>query len=313
MMAAPGSLRAQQKAMPVIGQLSVFSPTARLGDLVRGPVHQGLSEMGFVEGQNIVSEYRWAEGHYDRLPALAADLVSRKVDVIITIGGTPPALAAKTATSTIPIVFTGVSDPIGIGFVASLARPGGNLTGFNDLSVELIPKCVELLCELVPQAAVMALLVNPNNEMSEFLVRAAEEATHAKGVRLVILEAMSEDEIEAVFAQLHADALLVTGDAFFNIRPNQLVALAAHRAVPALYYYPHFVAAGGLVSYGANTGALYRQAGIYAGKILQGAKPADLPVQQPTIFKLVINLKTAKALGLTVPPSILARADEVIE
>jgi putative tryptophan/tyrosine transport system substrate-binding protein len=313
MIATGRALRAQQKAMPVIGVLNVGSPPANLGDLLRGPIHQGMSEEGFVEGQNMMWEYRWADFHNDRLPALAADLVSRKVDLIITGASFPPALAAKNATSTIPIIFTGVGDPVGIGLVGNLARPGGNITGFSELGVEPTPKRVELLCELVPQAAAIALLVNPNNEASELLVRTAEEATHAKGVRLVVLKASSEDEIEVAFAQLHADALLVGGDAFFNTRPKQFAALAARHAVPALYFFPQFVAAGGLISYGTDTGALYRQAGIYAGKILQGDKPADLPVQQPTIFRLVINLKTAKELGLTVPPSILARADEVIE
>ena len=296
-MAVARGVRAQQKAMPVIGQLSAFSPPANLGDLLRGSIRQGMGEMGFVEGQNMIWEYRWGEGHYDRLPALAADLVSRKVDVIVTFGGTPSAVAAKNATSTIPIVFTGVGDPVEFGLVTSLARPGGNLTGFSVLGAELIPKRVELLCELVPQAAAIALLVNPNNEANELLVRVAEEATHAKGVRLVVLKARSEDEIEAAFAQLHADALLVGGDAFFNARPDQFAAAAARHSVPALYFFPQFVAAGGLISYGTDTDALSRQAGVYAGKILKGAKPADLPVQQPTTFKLVINLKTARALG----------------
>jgi putative ABC transport system substrate-binding protein len=303
---------AQQKPMPVIGSLNALSPPANLGDLLRGPIHQGMSEEGFVEGQNMIWEYRWAEGHYDRLPALAADLVSRNVDLIIT-GGTPSALAAKNATSTIPIVFTGVGDPVGFGLVASLARPGRNLTGFSDLFVELTLKRVELLCELVPQAAAIAMLVNPNNEMSELQVRAAEEAARAKGVRLAVLKAGSEGEIEVAFAQLHADALLVGGDAFLITRRDQLVALAARLGVPAIYQTPGFVIAGGLISYGANTDALSREAGIYAGKILKGAKSADLPVQQPTTFKLLVNLKTAHALGLTIPPAILARADEVIE
>jgi putative ABC transport system substrate-binding protein len=244
---------------------------------------------------------------------LAADLVNRKVDVIRAIAGTPPALAAKNATSTIPIVFIGVGDPVGFGFAASLARPGGNLTGFSDLGVELTPKRLELLCELVPRAGVIAMLVNPNNDMSERQVKAAEEAARAKGVQLDVLRAANEGEIEAAFAQLHTDALLVGGDALFNSRPNQLAALAAHLGVPAIYWGPNFVAAGGLISYSPDTDALLRQAGIYAGRILKGAKPADLPVQQPTIFKLAVNLKTAKALGLTVPPSILARADEIIE
>ena len=308
-MTAVRSLGAQQKAMSVVGQLSIYSPPANL----RSPIRQGMSELGFVEGQNMMWEYRWAEGHYDRLPALAADLVNRKVDVIRAIAGTPPALAAKNATSTIPIVFIGVGDPVGFGFAASLARPGGNLTGFSDLGVELTPKRLELLCELVPHAAVIAMLVNPNNDMTEHQVRAAEEAAHAKGLRLDVLKAGSEGEIEAAFAQLHTDALLVGGDALFNSRPNQLAALAAHLGVPAIYWGQNYGVAGGLISYSPDTDALLRQAGIYAGKILQGAKPADLPVQQPTTFKLIINLKTAQALGLTIPPSILARADEVIE
>ena len=308
-MTAVRSLGAQQKAMSVVGQLSIYSPPANL----RSPIRQGMSELGFVEGQNMMWEYRWAEGHYDRLPALAADLVNRKVDVIIAIAGTPPALAAKNATSTIPIVFIGVGDPVGFGFAASLARPGGNLTGFSDLGVELTPKRLELLCELVPHAAVIAMLVNPDNDMSERQVKAAEEAARAKGVRLDVLRAANEGEIEAAFAQLHTDALLVGGDPFFSTRRDQLAALAARLGVPAIYWGPGFVTAGGLISYSPDFDALFRQAGNYAGRILKGAKPADLPVQQPTIFKLVVNLKTAKALGLIIPPSILARVDEVIE
>jgi putative ABC transport system substrate-binding protein len=303
---------AQQKAMSVVGTLSGFSPPANLGDLLRGPINQGMGEMGFVEGRNLMWEYRWAEGHYERLAALAADLVSRKVDVIVT-NGTPSALAAKNATSTIPIVFAGVGDPVGVGLVASLARPGGNLTGFSVFGAELVPKRIELLCELLPQAAAIALLVNPNKKMSDHLVRAAEEATHVKGVRLDVLKASSEGEIEPAFAQLHADAFLVDGDLFFVARREQLAALAARLGVPAIYPLHEFVAAGGLISYGPDVGAQYRQAGIYAGRILKGERPADLPVQQPTTFKLVINLKAAKDLGLTIPPSILARADEVIE
>jgi putative ABC transport system substrate-binding protein len=309
----PLACRAQQKMMPVIGWLSAFSPPANLGDLVPGPIDQGMSEMGFVEGQNMMWKYRWAEGHYDRLPALAADLVSRNVDAIVTGGGTTPALAAKSATSTIPIVFINVADPVGFGLVASLARPGGNLTGVSDLANELMPKRFELICELVPQATSIALLVNPNNELTERQVRAAEEAAHVKGVQLTVLKATTEAEIEAAFAELHADALLVGGDAFFIIQRDQLVALAARHAVPAIYWSSGWVAAGGLISYGADTDAVLRQAGIYIGRILKGAKPADLPVQQPTTFELVVNLKTAKVLRLTVPPSILARADEVIE
>jgi len=315
-LAWPIGVRAQQKAMPVIGYLSVFSPPANLGDLGRGPVRQGLSEEGFVEGQNMVSEYRWGEGHYDRLPALAADLVSRKVDVIVTNAGVPPALAAKNATSTIPIVFINVGDPVGAGLVASLARPGGNLTGFSDFSMELTPKRLELLCELVPQAMVIALLVNPNSETTGRYIRLMQEAASAKGIQLPVLKAGTEGEIDTAFAslgQLQAGGLVIAADGFFSSRPKQLVSLASRYAVPATYGSRGFAAAGGLISYGIDAAALYYQAGIYAGRILKGAKPADLPVQQPARYELVVNLKSAKSLGLTIPPSILARADEVIE
>jgi len=302
--------------MPVFGWLNPFSPPANLGELVHGPIHRGLSETGFVEGQNMVSEYRWAEFHNDRLPALAADLASRKVDLIITAGGAPPALAAKNATSTIPIVFTFVADPVGAGLVASLARPGGNLTGFSNLAIELTPKRLELLCELVPQATVIAFLVNPDNKMTEPYIRVVQEAARVKGIQLPILRAETEAEIDAAFAslgQLQAGGLVVAADPFFAFRREQLLALASRYAVPAIYEWREFVADGGLISYGIDNAAVARQAGIYAGRILKGAKSADLPVQQPTTFLLVVNLNTAKALGITVPPSILARSDEVIE
>jgi putative ABC transport system substrate-binding protein len=310
----PGAARAQQRAIRVIGLLSSFS--RQPNPLGRGPVAQGLSETGYVNGQNVAIEYRWAESNYDRLPALAADLVSRKVDVIVTTGGTPPALAAKSATSAIPIVFTSVSDPVGIGLVASLARPGGNVTGFSNIAAGLTPKSLELVCEMVPQAGVIALLVNPNNPTAEPIIRDAQEAARAKGVKLAVLKAGTESEIDAAFAslvQLQAGALVVDPDALFISRREQLVALASRHAVPAIYAHPQFVAASGLISYGIDDTAVSRQAGIYAGRILKGAKPADLPVQQPTTFELAINLKTANALGLTVPQSILVRVDEVIE
>jgi putative ABC transport system substrate-binding protein len=316
-MTAARTLRAQQaKEMPVIGYLSPFSPPPNLGALSRNPFQQGLSETGYVYGQNVAIEYRWAESNYDRLPALAADLVGRKVDVIVTEGGTPPALAAKSATSTIPIVFTFVGDPVASGLVTSLARPGGNLTGFSNISIELMPKLLDLVLEIVPQAGVIALLVNPDNPNAERIIRGTQEAARVKGVKLVVLKAATEGEIDAAFAslvQLQAGALVVDPDAFFNSRGEQLVALASRHAVPTIYAFRRWVAAGGLISYGIDGTIVLRQAGIYAGRILKGAKPADLPVQQPTTFELVINLKTAKALGLTIPPTLLARADEVIE
>jgi putative ABC transport system substrate-binding protein len=311
----PSALRAQQKAKPVIGFLGLASPGPFAPFVVA--FHQGLSETGYVEGQNLAIEYRWAEGRYDRLPALAADLVERKVDVIAATGGNASARAAKNATSTIPIVFTGGGDLLGAGLITSLARPGGNLTGVTFMTTELMPKRLELLSELVPQARVIALLVNPNNAASaEQMSQDVQKAADAKGVQLHILKAGAESEIDAAFAslvQLPAGALIVGSDALFNSRRDQLVALAARHAVPAIYEWREFAAAGGLISYGTSLTGTWRRAGIYVGRILMGAKAADLPVEQPTKFELVVNLNTANALGLTVPPSILARADEVIE
>jgi putative ABC transport system substrate-binding protein len=311
---AARALRAQQKAMPVLGILGISSP-GPFAPFVAA-FRQGLSETGHVEGQNVAIEYRWAEGHYDRLPALATDLVGGKVDVIAALGGPPAARAAKSATSTIPIVF-GSGDPVGEGLVASLARPGGNLTGVSVLTVELMAKRFELLSDLVPLAGVIALLVNPNDaNTAERITRDVQEAARQKGVQLPILKAGTESEIDAAFAslaELHAGALVVGADPFFDIRREQLVELASRHAVPAIYQWREFAEAGGLISYGTSRPAVYRQVGIYAGKILKGAKPADLPVQQPTTFELVINLKTAKALGLTIPQTLLLRADKVIE
>jgi putative tryptophan/tyrosine transport system substrate-binding protein len=309
----PAAAHAQQQAMPVIGYLGNQSPGPAAPNVAA--FRQGLSETGYVEGQNATIEYRWAEGHYDRLPALAADLVDLKVEVVVAGGGLPSALAAKNATSTIPIVFI-VGDPIASGLVASLARPGGNLTGVGILMTELMPKRLELISELVPQAGVIALLVNPNNPSTERLIQDMQEAARVKGVQLPVLKAGAESEFESAFAsfvQLHGDALVVSADPYFLARREQLVALASHHAVPTIYEWRESVAAGGLISYGPSLASVSRQAGIHAGKILKGAKPADLPVEQPTRFELVVNLATAKALGLTVPPSILARADEVIE
>jgi len=334
-MMAARALRAQQKAMPVIGWLSLLSPAIQGGSRmpesgtyeslppeawsVIAAFAKGLSETGYVEGKNAAIEYRWAEGDPDRLPGLAADLVARKVDVIVAVAGNPPARAAKQATSTIPIVFTSALNPIENGLVASLARPGGNLTGFVYAPADLDPKRLELVSELVPKAEIIGLLVRSSGQNPagvERYTREMRDAAHAKGVQLLVFEARSESEFDAAFAslvRLHAGALVVAADPFFTQRSEQLVALAAHYAVPATYPLRRFVAAGGLISYGARVQDLYRGAGAYVGRILGGAKPADLPVQQATTFELVVNLKTAEALGLTVPPSILARADEVIE
>jgi putative ABC transport system substrate-binding protein len=306
---AARGLRAQQKPMPVIGYLGSTSPGGQVAPFTAA-FRQGLSETGYVEGQNVTIEWRWAEGHYDRLPALAADLVGHRVDVIVT-GTTPAARAAKSATSTIPILFN-AGDPVGQGLVASLARPGGNLTGFSPFLMELMPKRFELLSELVPQARVIAFLVNPNfNPIAE-----VQEAARTKGIQLPIVKAAAEGDIDAAFdslVELHADALLVSAEALFNSHRDRLVELASRHTVPAIYPWREATVAGGLISYGTSFTAVNHQIGIYVGRILKGAKPADLPVQQPATFELVVNLKTAKVLGLTVPPSILARADEVIE
>jgi putative ABC transport system substrate-binding protein len=302
-----------QKAMPVIGFLAGTSlgPFAAFVAAFR----EGLSETGYVEGQNVAIEYRWAEDHYDRLPALAADLVERTVDLIAT-GSMPSALAAKHATSTIPVVFETGVDPVKTGLVSSFARPGGNLTGVCMLTAELMPKQFELLSELVPLASVIGLLVNPTSSNAERMISDMQEAARAKGAHLDILKAATESAIDAAFAGLvrsHAGALVVAPDPFFVSRREQLMALAARHAVPTIYPLREFAVSGGLISYGANITAALHLLGTYAGRVLKGEKPGDLPIQQPTTFELVVNLKTAKELGLTMPQSILARADEVIE
>ena len=309
---APRTLRAQQKAMPVVGILgggssSAFAPFV-------AAFRDGLTESGYVEGRNVAIEHRWAEGNYDRLQTLAADLVGRKVDVIIAMGGTPSALAAKSATSTTPIVFL-VSDPVASGLVTSLARPSGNLTGVDMFTLELVAKRLELLSELVPRAKVIALLVNPNRAQVWRVIDSTQQAGNAKGLQLEVLKAGTEAEIDAAFAtalQRHIGGVVVS-DPLFDSLSQQVVALAARHAVPAIYMSRKYVTDGGLISYGAIFTAANHEVGIYAGKILNGAKPADLPVQQSTNFELVVNLKTTETLGLTVPPPILARADEVIE
>jgi len=309
----PLAASAQQPGMPVIGFLNGASPEGYAPYVAA--FHQGLKEAGYVEGQNVAIEYRWAQGQYDRLPALAADLVRRQV-AVIAVGTNPAAPAAKAATATVPIVFTTGLDPVQAGLVASLNRPGGNLTGVTSLGVEVGPKGLELLHDLVPAATVMALLVNPTNPSAEALSRDLQTAARTLGLQLHILHASTERDFDTVFAtflQLRAGGLVIGTDGFFNTQSERLATLTVRHAVPAIFPYREFTAAGGLMSYGVSIRDLYRLVGVYTGRILRGEKPADLPVQQATKVELAINLKTAKALGIEVPATLLARADEVIE
>jgi len=311
----PLAARAQQPALPVIGFLGVTFAHEQPHWLAA--FRQGLHETGFIEGENVLIEYRWADGQYNRLPELASDLVHRHVSVIVTPPSAPAALAAKAATMTIPLVFGVGEDPVALGLVASLSRPGGNVTGINFLIVELTAKRLGLLRELLPKAARIGVLVNPGNVgNTERTVKDVGAAATAIGLQIQVLNASSSDEIDAAFATLvsdRADALLLGPDAFFNSRRVQIAILAARHMVPAVYTVRDYVEAGGLMSYGTDLTNSVRQQGVYAGRILRGTKPADLPVVQSIKFELVINLRTAKALGLEVPPALLARADEVIE
>jgi putative ABC transport system substrate-binding protein len=308
----PLAAGAQQRAMPVIGYLN----TRASGEDVHllAAFRQGLKEVGYVEGQNVAIEYRFAENKYDQLPALAADLVQRQVTVIVA--NTPAQLAAKAATKTIPIVFSMGGDPVQLGIVASLSRPGSNITGVTQLNVQVGPKRLEVLHELVPTARVIAFLVNPSNPNAETLSRDVQAAARSLGLQLRTLHARTESDFDTVFEtlpQVGVGALVIGDDPFFNARSERLAALALRYAVPSIYQYREFAAAGGLMSYGASITDAYRVAGVYTGRILKGEKPADLPVQQSTKIELIINLKTAKALGITFPISLLGRADDVIE
>jgi len=310
----PLAARAQQPAMPVIGFLSSALPDRDAGRL--RAFRQGLAETGYVEGRNVAIEYRWAEEQNDRLPALAADLVRRQVAVIATAGDVLGAVAAKAATTTIPIVFTTGRDPVEIGLVPSLNRPGGNLTGVATLGAELEPKRVELLHEAIPAATIVGALVNPASRNAEFLSRDLRAAARILGLELHVLNAVTEGDFDSVFAdlvRLRAGGLVIATDALFISRSEQVAALALRHAVPAIFQFRAFAAAGGLMSYGGSLADLYHRSGVYTGRVLNGEKPGDLPVQQSTKAELIINLKTAKALGITFPLPLLGRADEVIE
>lgn len=312
--AVPASARAQQPSIPFIGFLSSRSPAE--SEAVVAAFRKGLAESGFVVGQNVAIEYRWAEGRYDRLPTLAAELAGMHVAAILSAGGPPSALAAKRATTTIPIVFSGSDDPVGLGLVESLSHPGGNITGMSLFNATLSAKRLALMHELVPASATIAYLTNPANPGARIEVNSVQEAAKTLSIDVKVLNATNDQEIEKAFADLvaqHVGAVIVAGEPFFDSRRVFIVGLAAKHAIPASYGWRENVALGGLVSYGTSINDSYRNAGIYCGRILKGERPADLPVMQPTKFELTINLKTAKSLGLNVSPALLTGADEVIE
>jgi putative tryptophan/tyrosine transport system substrate-binding protein len=310
----PLTARAQRQSIPIIGFLSTRSPGEAA--YATAAFRQGLKEIGIVEGENVAIDFRWANLQYDRLPALTADLIRNRVTVIAAVGGIHSGLAAKAATSTIPVVFVSAGDPVGFGLVPSLSRPGGNITGISMVTVELAPKRLQLLHESVPSSGAIAMLVNPTSPYLGPETKDVQAAARVLGREVRVFNARAERDIDAAFATLvqqGAAAVLVSGDPFFDSQRDRLVALAARHAIPAIYQWREFATIGGLMSYGSSITDAYRQAGVYTGRILKGAKAADLPVIQPTKYELVINLKTAKALGLTIPPSVLLRADEIIQ
>ena len=310
----PLAARAQQSGLPAVDILGATEPGR--SERYVAAIRNGLRGTGYLDGQNLAIEYRWADGQYDRLPVLAADLAHRRVAAIVPIGGAPSTIAAKSVTTTIPIVFNMGADPVALGLVASMNRPGGNLTGVGMMVLEIEAKRLELLSELVPNAAPIAVIVNPSNAQAEMQSRAVHAAARTLKRRIVLLHATTRREIESAFAALvhqHAGAFLIGGDTFFSREQDLFTELAGRNRIPASYVFRDFVEQGGLMSYGPSLEDAYRQVGIYVGRILKGEKPADLPVVQPTKFEFVLNVKTAKALGLAVPPALLVRADEVIE
>ena len=314
--AVPFAARAQQTTSRTIGWFSLRSADTDTEKSILAAFRQGLSQTGYVEGRNLAIEFRFGDGQYDRLPALAADLVRRQVDVLVTTAGTPIARLAQAATSTIPIIFAVASDPVQDGLVQSINRPGGNSTGTYALNTTLVPKRFEVLRQIVPNARLVGMLMNPNNSNTGDQIRFAQSTARIMALELVVLNAATPDEIDAAFASLvqhDVDGLVMGADPFFQVRQDQVIALAGHHRIPTIYEWPEFVRGGGLAAYSTDRVEMFRQMGVYAGRILNGAKPGDLPVMQPTKFELVINLKTAKSLGLKLTESLQQLADEVIE